>query len=90
MFHFDSNYKIKSLNRSVFGPFKGFYNIAVNDWVLTPSNSGKPIIIYNAASLAGLAYPTAFCQTNIVNGFQLARFVPLHENIFPIVTGSKF
>ncbi|KAK2713294.1 hypothetical protein QYM36_009230 [Artemia franciscana] len=73
MFHPYSSHKIQPLDRSVFGPVKSFCNIAVNDWILTPRS---------AASSVGLAYPKAFCQTNIVNGSKLARLVPFSENIF--------
>lgn len=50
--------------------------------MLTPGNAGKPVTIYNVASIVGTAYPKAFFPSNIISGFRVSGFVLLNENIF--------
>lgn len=47
--------KLQPLDKSVFGPFKTYYNQAVNEKSMTPGNIGKPLNIYNIANLVGKA-----------------------------------
>lgn len=48
----------------------------------TPGNAGKPATIYDVAELVGKAFPLAFTQNNICNGFKKSGLFPLDENIF--------
>lgn len=82
-FHPHTSHKMQPLDRTVFGPFKTYYNAAINNWMLSPGNSGKPVSIYDIAALAGQAYPRAFTPSNITKGFQVSGFVPFNEQIFP-------
>lgn len=75
-----TSHKLQPLDRTVFGPFKMYYNVAVNEWML--SNPGKPLTIYIIAQVCGRAYLQAFTAKNIVSGFQVTGIHPLNENIF--------
>ncbi|KAK9681321.1 DDE superfamily endonuclease [Popillia japonica] len=80
-FHPHTSHKMQPLDRAVFGPFKTYYNSAVNQWMLTPGNSGKPLSIYEFAEEVGYAYPLSFTPNNITSGFTVTGLVPLNENI---------
>lgn len=81
-FHPHTSHRMQPLDRGVFGPFKTFYNQAMNNWMITPGNAGKPVTIYELANLAGSAFRQAFTQNNIIKGFKVSGFVPFNENIF--------
>lgn len=72
--------KLQPLDRTVFGPYKGYYNSAMNGWML--SNPGKPIQIYDVAGLVGNAFKKAFTKENIEKGFEVAGIHPFNRNIF--------
>ncbi|KAJ8874243.1 hypothetical protein PR048_025086 [Dryococelus australis] len=55
------------LDRTVFGPYKTYYNNAVSEWMFT--NPGKPLSIYGEAKIFGKAYLLAFASHNIFKGF---------------------
>ncbi|XP_065662840.1 uncharacterized protein LOC136085459 [Hydra vulgaris] len=44
-FHPHTTHKMQPLDRGVFGPFKTFYNNAMNNWMISPGNAGKPVTI---------------------------------------------
>lgn len=77
-----TSHKLQPLDRTVYGPFKLYYNHAMNEWMSTPGNDGKPITIYDVAELAGKAYEAAFTPKNITSGFKSTGIVPLNRNIF--------
>ena len=81
-FHPHTSHKMQPLDRGVFGPFKSYYNEAMNNWMISPGNAGKPVTIYQVAALAGLSFPRAFNPTNIMKGFKVSGFVPFNPNIF--------
>lgn len=75
-----TSHKLQPLDRSVFGPYKQYYNSACDEWLL--NHPGQPITIYNVAELAGKAFPLAFTPKNILSGFRVSGIWPLDENIF--------
>lgn len=75
-----TSHKLQPLDRTVFGPYKQFYNKAVSEWMLT--NPGKPLSIYEVAQMCGKAYMQAFTLKNITKGFEVSGIFPLNENIF--------
>lgn len=79
--HPHTSHKMQPLDRSVFGPYKVFYNKAAENWML--ANPGKPITIYDVAGIAGKAYLQAFNPTNIIKGFEVSGLWPVNVNIFP-------
>jgi hypothetical protein len=72
--------KLQTLDRCISGPFHKFYNIVNSNWMF--SNPGKPISIYTAAHLIGMAYPGAFRPSNIRSGFCLIDLCPINCDIF--------
>ena len=74
------SHKLQTLDRTVYGPFKSFYNHAVNYFMV--NNSGKPITIYDISSLVGIALPLAFMPKNIVSGFRCTGIFPFNPVIF--------
>ncbi|XP_065672428.1 tigger transposable element-derived protein 1-like [Hydra vulgaris] len=81
-FHPHTTHKMQPLDRGVFGPFKTFYNNAMNNWMISPGNAGKPVTIFDISYLVGQAYPHAFVPNNIINSFKCTGFYPFNENIF--------
>ncbi|XP_047137911.1 uncharacterized protein LOC124814349 [Hydra vulgaris] len=81
-FHPHTTHKMHPFDRGVFGPFKTFYNNAMNNWMISPGNAGKPVTIYDISYLVGQAYPHAFVPNNIINSFKCTGFYPFNENIF--------
>lgn len=75
-----TSHKLQPLDRTVFSPFKKYYNKACKEWML--SNPGKPISIYDVAELVGKAYSQAFTPRNISSGFEVSGIWPLNSNIF--------
>lgn len=75
-----TSHKLQPLDRTVFGPFKKYYNTACNEWLF--SNTAKPMTIYDVAECVGKAYPRAFTSQNIQSGFEVAGIYPLNRNIF--------
>lgn len=49
-----TSHKIQPLDRSVFLPFKNFYNEAFSSFMI--NNSGKPISLYDIPELIGKAF----------------------------------
>ncbi|XP_054722826.1 uncharacterized protein LOC129232748, partial [Uloborus diversus] len=74
------SHRMQPLDVSVFGPFKGRYNAAANNWMIT--NPGKTITIYNVAELAGIAFSLAFTRSNIQSGFHKSGIYPFNKEIF--------
>lgn len=79
-FHPHTSHKLQPLHRGIFGPFKTYYQGAMNNWI-SPGNAGKPVTIYEVAALAGLAFPRAFNPTNIMKGFKVS-ICPLQYKYF--------
>lgn len=75
-----TSHKLQPLDRTVFGPYKTFYNQASNQWLT--NNPGKPISIYDVSEIVGAAYPRAFTINNIVKGFAVTGIWPFNEHIF--------
>ncbi|KAF2890589.1 hypothetical protein ILUMI_15584, partial [Ignelater luminosus] len=62
------SHRMQPLDVSVFGPFKSYYNAAVDSWMLR--NPGIPMTIYQVAQCLGEAHPKAFTPANIIAGFK--------------------
>lgn len=73
---------MQPLDKSVFGPFKTYFNTAANELLMSPGHVGKPLTIYDIAGLVGKAFPLAFTPNNICKGFSSTGFHPLNENIY--------
>ena len=73
------SHKMQPLDRSVFGPFKRYYNAACDDWVV---ENPKPMQITDIAALVGRSYPLAFTLSNITAGFAASGIEPLNADVF--------
>jgi hypothetical protein len=62
------------------GPFKTYYNAAVDSWLLR--NPGQTLTIYNVAECVGTAYLRAMAPENIVNAFKKCGIFPFDDCIF--------
>ncbi|XP_065662501.1 uncharacterized protein LOC136085116 [Hydra vulgaris] len=74
------SHKLQPLDKTVYGPFKAFYNHAANSFMV--NNPSKHITIYDISSLVGIAFPLAFTPKNIVSGFQCTGIFPFNPMIF--------
>ncbi|KAG1714542.1 hypothetical protein GQR58_001134 [Nymphon striatum] len=57
------SHKMQLLDRTVFGPFKTYYNAAADDWM--KENKGKTMTIYEIPALVSKAFPRAMTPVNI-------------------------
>lgn len=71
---------LQPLDLCVFGPFKTFYNQAIEKWHL--DHPGKTFNIYNVAQCVGYAHPLAFTPKNISSGFSTPGIYPFNRNAF--------
>lgn len=75
-----SSHRMQPLDVSVFGPFKAYYNEAVQAWLL--AHPGIPLTIYDVASCVGTAFKKSMVPTNITKGFERAGIFPFDKTIF--------
>lgn len=74
------SHKMQPLDRSVYGPFKTYYNQECNIFMV--NHPSQAITIHNIAEIVGHAYPLAFTPKNITNGFKVSGIYPYNPNIF--------
>lgn len=72
--------KLQPLDRSVFGPFKTFYNQGVNSWNL--QHPGRVITIYDIPPLMCNAWDRAATPVNVKSGFRSTGIHPFDINVF--------
>ncbi|KAJ2937666.1 hypothetical protein O0L34_g17476 [Tuta absoluta] len=72
--------KMQPLDVGLNGPFKVFYNTAVDSWLLR--NPGKQMTIYNIAECVGQAYPKAMTPINITSAFRKCGIFPYDPDVF--------
>ncbi|KAF2884793.1 hypothetical protein ILUMI_21400 [Ignelater luminosus] len=73
-------HRMQPLDVSVFGPFKSYYNAAVDSWMLR--NLGIPMTIYQVAECVSEAHPKAFTPANIIASFKKSGIYPLNRLVF--------
>lgn len=74
-----TSHKLQPLDRTVFGPYKTYYNQAVKELMV---QNHRPITIYNIAGCISKAYGRAFSVHNITKGSQVTGIYPLNTEIF--------
>lgn len=72
--------KLQPLDRTVFGPFKTFFNQGVTSWLLM--HLGQTISIYDLPVICLQAWDRAATPTNIKAGFRCTGIVPYDKSIF--------
>lgn len=75
-----TSHRLQPLDRSVYGPFKGAYNRAMDGW-LRP-NPGKTVTIYDIPSVVNNAQMSAVVPRNILSGFQSTGIYPFNRELF--------
>ncbi|XP_015910948.1 uncharacterized protein [Parasteatoda tepidariorum] len=75
-----TSHKLQPLDKTVFSPFKMFYNSAASDFMIM--HPGKPITIYDIPHLVGRSFSKAFTPENIQSGFACTGIWPLNSDIF--------
>jgi hypothetical protein len=75
------SHMMRPLDRSVFGPFKKYYNTAVKEWLI--DHPGKPVSIYDIPGFVAKAFPKAMTPENIMSGFRVTGIFPHNSNVFP-------
>ena len=74
------SHKLQPLDRSVYGPFKKYYNAACGAFLKT--NRGLPMTMLDIPEIAKQALPLATTPANIQKGFQVAGIFPFNDNVF--------
>ena len=74
------SHKLQPLDRSVYGPFKTFYNQAANAFMV--SHSGKTITIYDVEELVGKADEQTLTPKIIRSGFAASGIWPFNRVVF--------
>ena len=75
-----TSHRLQPLDRSVYGPFKGAYNRAMDGWLR--SNPGKTVTIYDIPLLVNEAQMSAVIPRNILSGFQSTGICPFNRELF--------
>lgn len=74
------SHRLQPLDRTVYGPFKRYYNSSCDAWML--ENKGKTMTIYEIPAMVGKAFPRAMTPSNIQSGFRVSGICPLDRDIF--------
>lgn len=74
------SHKLQPLDRSVYGPFKKYYNNQCDAWIT--NHPGKTMTIYDIPGVVKLALPLACTPINIQAGFRTTGISPFNRNIF--------
>lgn len=75
-----TSHKMQPLDRSIYGPMKGFFNKETDNWMR--GNPGRRVTMYEMASLVGKAFLRSMTPNNILAGFSCSGIFPLNELIF--------
>ena len=75
-----TSHRMQPLDVAVYGPFKRFYNTALDEWMR--SNADKACAIYDIPGVVKTAFGSAFSLTNISAGFSSTGIFPFSRCIF--------
>lgn len=78
--HPHTSAKLQPLDVEIYGPFKTFYNAAIDSWLLR--NPGKPVTIYDLGEIIGSAFQKAMTPKNITSSFAKCGIFPFDRHIF--------
>ena len=77
------SHELQPLDKTVFGPFKTFFNQGVDNWMRQKENAGKSMTIHVIPSIVSYAFPKAMTPANITSGFRVTGIWPFDRNVFP-------
>ncbi|XP_026019298.1 uncharacterized protein LOC113019676 [Astatotilapia calliptera] len=75
-----TSHRLQPLDKCVYGPFKTYYNRALDGWMR--SNPGKTASIYQIAGCVNDAFMSAMTPRNISSGFRATGIFPYNRDIF--------
>jgi len=75
-----TSHRLQPLDNTVYGPFKTYYNKALDGWMR--SNPGKTASIYNLAGCVNEAFLSAMTPQNVISGFRSTGIYPYNRDIF--------
>lgn len=75
-----SSNKMQPLDVALFGPFKTYYNAALDSWIM--QNPGKTASIYNTASFVNTAHQNSMTPSNIMAGLNKSGIHPFDRHVF--------
>ena len=75
-----TSHKLQPLDRTVYGPFKRYYNSVLGNWM--KENPVTAFFIYGIAQLAKQPFELAFTPKNILSGFPSTGIFPLNPDVF--------
>lgn len=78
--HPHTSAKLQPLDVGIYGPFKIFYNAAIDSWLMR--HPGKPITIYDLGEVIGIAFQKAMTPVNISKAFKKCGIYPFDKFIF--------
>ena len=62
------SHKLQPLDRTVYGPFKKYYDSACDNWMF--NHPGRTMTIHDIPEIVGHAFPKAMTPTNIQSGLE--------------------
>ena len=71
---------LQLLDRSIYGPFKKYFNTVADEWHL--NNSGKGMTIYDLPALVAIAYTNAVTPSNIQAALNQPGYILLTAKYF--------
>lgn len=75
-----TSHRTQPLDKTVYGPFKTYYNRALDGWMR--ANPGKTASIYQIAGCVNEAFMSAMTPRNIISGFRSTGIYPYNQDIF--------
>ncbi|KAF2891884.1 hypothetical protein ILUMI_14289 [Ignelater luminosus] len=78
--HPHTSAKLQPLDVGIHGPFKSYYNSAMDSWMLR--NPGVPVTIYDVGQMIGTAFIKAMTPSNIMQYFKKTGIWPFDKDIF--------
>ena len=75
-----TTHKLQPLDVGIFGPFKTYYDAAINAFLV--SNPAVPITIYHIAGFVKEAFYKSATPANIIASFQKPGIIPFNKSVF--------
>ena len=72
--------RLQPLDRSIYGPFKKYFNTVIDEW--HPNHPDEEMTIYDFPALVAIAYTNAVTPLNIQAGFKSTAIYPFNSKIF--------
>ena len=77
------SHELQPLDKTVYGPFKAYFNQAAQSWLKDPLNIGRRISIHQMPKLIKHAFEKAVVPHNIISGFAATGIYPFSRDAIP-------